>query len=144
MKELLETKTVAVAKVPSGAVVEGDPTEAQIETGRNALAATLEIVGAVNTSSYLTRFPAVELANDETLRVDVDATLSKVAPDPLPDVAETETFDETSATETALSEEVATDANAETPSEGEPENDATSTDAAASAETDVEPETSEA
>ncbi|MBQ7030696.1 MAG: hypothetical protein IJN32_10665, partial [Thermoguttaceae bacterium] len=74
----------------------------------------------------------------------VDATLSKVAPDPLPDVAETETFDETSATETALSEEVATDANAETPSEGEPENDATSTDAAASAGTDVEPETSEA
>ena len=151
MKELLETKTVAVAKVPSGAtvvlygaVVEGDPTEAQIETGRNALTATLEIVGAVNTSSYLTRFPAVELANDETLRVDVDATLSKVAPDPLPDVAETETFDETSATETALSEEVATDANAETPSEGEPENDATSTDAAASAGTDVEPETSEA
>ncbi len=151
MKELLETKTVAVAKVPSGAtvvlyaaVVEGDPTEAQIETGRNALTATLEIVGAVNTSSYLTRFPAVELANDETLRVDVDAALSKVAPDPLPDVAETETFDETSATETALSEDVATDANAETPSEGEPENDATSTDAAAIAEPAAESGTLEA
>lgn len=153
MKELLETKTAAVAKVPSGAtvviyaaVVEGDPTEAQIETGRNALTATLEIVGAVNTSSYLTRFPAVELANDETLRVDVDATLSKVAPDPLPDAAETETFDETSATETASSEEVATDANAETP--GELPNDAASSESVSPLDENAAaigvPETSEA
>ncbi len=73
MERILETKTVAVAKVPSGAtvvlyvaLVDGVPTEAQIETGRNALTATLEIVGATNASSYLTRFPAVKLANDET------------------------------------------------------------------------------
>ncbi len=151
METILETKTVAVAKVPSGAtvvlygaIVEGDPTEAQIETGRNALTATLEVVGATNTSSYLTRFPAVELANDETLRLDVDATLSKVAPDPLPEVAEPETFDETTSTEIASNEEVATDANAETPVNAESGNDATSTDAAAIAETAVAPETSEA
>lgn len=153
METSLETKTAAVAKVPSGAtavlyaaIVEGDPTEAQIETGRNALTATLEIVGAVNTSSYLTRFPAVELANDETLRVDVDATLSKVAPDPLPDAAETETFDETSATETASSEEVATDANAETP--GELPNDAASSESVSPLDENAAaigvPETSEA
>ena len=146
MKTPVETKTVAVAKVPSGAtavlyaaIVEGNPTEAQIETGRNALTATLEVVGATNTSSYLTRFPAVKLANDETLRLDVDATFSKVAPDPLPDAVEPETLDETASTEIASSEEVAPDGNAE--------NDATS-----SAETSldenaaaiVEPETSEA
>ncbi|MBP3556157.1 MAG: hypothetical protein J6K20_00425 [Thermoguttaceae bacterium] len=143
MKELLETKTVAVAKVPSGAtvvlygaIVEGDPTEAQIETGRNALTATLEVVGATNTSSYLTRFPAVELANDETLRLDVDATLSKVAPDPLPDAAEAEPLDETSSLEVESREDVATDGNGE--------NDATSSAAAAIAETAVEPEASEA
>ena len=143
MKTILETKNAVVAKVPSGAtvvlygaVVEGDPTEAQIETGRNALTATLEIVGAVNTSSYLTRFPAVELANDETRRLDVDATLSKVAPDLLPDVDEAEPLDETSSLEVESREDVATDGNGE--------NDATSTDAAASAETDVEPDASEA
>ena len=91
MKKLLETKTAAVAKVPSGATavfyvafVDGVPTEAQIETGRNALAATLEIVGATNVSSYLTRFSPEELADGETLLLEVDATLSKVAPDPPP------------------------------------------------------------
>lgn len=145
MKTPVETKTVAVAKVPSGAtavlyaaIVEGNPTEAQIETGRNALTATLEVVGATNTSSYLTRFPAVELANDETLRLDVDATFSKVAPDPLPEVAEPETLDATPS-EIASSEEVAPDANAE--------NDATSsaeTSLEENAAAIVEAETSEA
>ena len=146
MKTPVETKTVAVAKVPSGAtavlyaaIVEGNPTEAQIETGRNALTATLEVVGATNTSSYLTRFPAVKLANDETLRLDVDATFSKVAPDPLPEVAEPETLDETPPTEIASSEEVAPDGNAE--------NDATSsaeTSLEENAAAIVEAETSEA
>ena len=146
MENALETKTVAVAKVPSGAtavlyaaIVEGNPTEAQIETGRNALTATLEVVGATNTSSYLTRFPAVKLANDETLRLDVDATFSKVAPDPLPEVAEPETLDETPPTEIASSEEVAPDGNAE--------NDATSsaeTSLEENAAAIVEAETSEA
>lgn len=98
MKELLETKTAAVAKVPSGAtiilygaVVEGDPTEAQIETGRNALTATLEIVGATNTSSYLLRHKKVELAADESLLLTVDSTYSKISLDPQPDAAEPET-----------------------------------------------------
>lgn len=88
MKELLETKTAAVAKVSNGATVvlyaafvEGDPTEAQIETGRNALAATLEIVGATNTSSYLLRHKKVELAADESLLLTVDSTYSKISPD---------------------------------------------------------------
>ena len=122
MKETLETKTAAVAKVPSGAtivlygaVVEGDPTEAQIETGRNALAATLEIVGATNASSYLLRHKKVELAADEALLLTVDSTYSKISPDPLPDAAEPETLD-----------------------------DATSTDAAAIVEPAAETETSEA
>ncbi|MBQ2790944.1 MAG: hypothetical protein IJE97_15005 [Thermoguttaceae bacterium] len=138
MEKILETKTVAVAKVPSGAtvvlyvaLVDGVPTEAQIETGRNALTATLEIVGATNASSYLTRFPAVKLANDETLRLDVDVTLAKVAPDPLPDAVEPETLDETPSTESALSEEVAADGS-----------DKTSLDDNAAAI--AEPETSEA
>ena len=153
MENALETKTVAVAKVPSGAtavlyaaIVEGNPTEAQIETGRNALTATLEVVGATNTSSYLTRFPAVKLANDETLRLDVDATFSKVAPDPLPEVAEPETLDATPS-EIASSEEVATDANAETPVNAESGNDATSsaeTSLEENAAAIVEPEASEA
>ena len=122
MKETLETKTAAVAKVPSGAtvvlygaVVEGDPTEAQIETGRNALAATLEIVGATNASSYLLRHKKVELAADEALLLTVDSTYSKISPDPLPDAADPETLD-----------------------------DATSTDAAAIVEPAAETETSEA
>ena len=106
MEKLLETKTVAVAKVPSGAtavlyvaLVDGVPTEAQVETGRNALAATLEIVGATNVSSFLTRFLAKELADDETLRLDVAASLSKIAPDPLPEI-----LDETSPEESASGE----------------------------------------
>ncbi|MBR4834352.1 MAG: hypothetical protein IKU86_08515 [Thermoguttaceae bacterium] len=97
METILETKTAAVAKVPSGAtvvlygaVVEGDPTEAQIETGRNALTATLEIVGATNASSYLLRHKKIELAADESLLLTVDSTYSKVSPDPLQDVAEPE------------------------------------------------------
>lgn len=122
MKETLETKTAAVAKVPSGAtvvlygaVVDGVPTEAQIETGRNALAATLEIVGATNASSYLLRHKKVELAADEALLLTVDSTYSKISPDPLPDAAEPETLD-----------------------------DATSSDAAAIDKTAAEPEASEA
>ena len=125
MEELLETKTVAVAKVPSGAtavlyaaLVDGVPTEAQVETGRNALAATLEIVGATNVSSYLTRFLAKELADDETLRLDVAASLSKVSPDQLPEVGEPETpleNDATSSDETTLDENAAASDALETP-----------------------------
>lgn len=98
METILETKTAVVAKVPSGAtfvlygaVVEGDPTEAQIETGRNALTATLEIVGATNTSSFLLRHKKVDLAADETLLLAVDSTYSKISPDPQPGAAEPET-----------------------------------------------------
>ena len=145
MKTTLETKTAAVAAVPANstlvlfaAVVAGNPTAAQIETARYSVEANLENVGATATSAYLTRFEPVELNvdADESLLLTVDATLSKVAPDPLPDAAEPEPLDETPPTESASSEGVATDGNGE--------NDATSTDAAASAETDVEPETSEA
>lgn len=100
MKETLETKTAAVAAVPANstlvifaAVVAGNPTAAQIETARYTVAANLENVGATATSAYLTRFEPVALNvdADESLLLTVDATLSKVAPDPLP-----ETLDETS------------------------------------------------
>ena len=153
MKTPLETKTAAVAAVPANstlvlfaAVVDGNPTAAQIETARYTLAANLENVGATATSAYLTRFEpvSVDVDADEGLLLTVDATLSKVAPDPLPEVAEPETLDETAPTEIASSEEVATDANAETPVNAESGNDATSTDAAAIDETAVEPEASEA
>ena len=98
METIVETKTAVVAKVPSGAtvviyaaVIEGDPTEAQIETGRHALTATLEIVGATNASSYLLRHKEVDLAADESLLLTVDSTYSKISPGPLPDAAEPET-----------------------------------------------------
>lgn len=101
MKTVVETKTSVIAKVSSGAtvvlytaVIEGDPTEAQIETGRNALTATLEIVGATNASSYLLRHKKVELAADEALLLTVDSTYSKISPDPLPDAAESEPLDD--------------------------------------------------
>ena len=101
MKEIVETKNAVVAKVPSdatvvlyGAVVEGNPTEAQIETGRNALAATLEIVGATNASSYLLRHKKVSLATGESLVLTVDSTYSKILPDPLPEIVDPETLDE--------------------------------------------------
>ena len=96
MKTTIETKTSTIGAIPGGAtvvlygaVVEGDPTEAQIETGRNALTATLEIVGATNASSYLLRHKKAELAADESLLLTVDSTYSKISPDPLPDAAET-------------------------------------------------------
>lgn len=121
MEKALETKTAAVAAVPANstlvllaAVIDGNPTAAQIETARYSVEANLENVGATATSAYLTRFNPVELANDETLRLDVAATLAKVAPDPLSDAAETETLDETPSTESASSEEVATVGNDET------------------------------
>ena len=153
MKTPLETKTAVVAAVPANstlvlfaAVVAGNPTGAQIETARYSVAANLENVGATATSAYLTRFEPVELNvdADESLLLTLDATLAKVAPDPLPDAAEPEPLDETPPTESASSEGVATDANAETPGESGSENDATSSAAAAIAETDVAPETLEA
>lgn len=100
MKTTLETKNAAVAAVPANstlvlfaAVVEGNPTAAQIETARYSVAANLENVGATATSAYLVRFEPVEVDADadESLLLTVDATLSKVAPDPLPDAAEPET-----------------------------------------------------
>ena len=124
MKTPLETKTAAVAAVPANstlilfaAVVAGNPTAVQIETARYSVAANLENVGATATSAYLTRFEPVELNvdADESLLLTVDATLAKVAPDPLPDAAEPEPLD-----------------------------DATSSDAAAIDKTAAEPEASEA
>ncbi|MBR2005349.1 MAG: hypothetical protein IJ991_14355 [Thermoguttaceae bacterium] len=124
MKETLETKTAAVAAVPANstlvlfaAVVAGNPTAAQVETARYSVAANLENVGATATSAYLTRFEPVDVDvdADESLLLTVDATLSKVAPDPLPDAAEPEPLD-----------------------------DATSSDAAAIDKSAVEPEASEA
>jgi len=142
MKEVLETKTAAVAAVPANstlvlfaAVVAGNPTAAQIETARYSVAANLENVGATATSAYLTRFEPVALNvdADESLLLTVDATLAKVAPDPLPEIV-----DETSPEEVPSSESEAST---------EPENDA-----ASSVETPLddnavaiaEPETSEA
>ena len=134
MKTPLETKTAAVAAIPANstlvifaAVVAGNPTAAQIETARYSVAANLENVGATATSAYLTRFEPVVFAvdADDSLLLTVDATLSKVGPDPLPDAAEPEPLDDA-------------------PVESGNENDATSSDAAASAESAAEPEASEA
>jgi len=153
MKTTLETKTAAVAAVPANstlvlfaAVVAGNPTAAQVETARYSVAANLENVGATATSAYLTRFEPVSVDADESLLLTVDATLAKVAPDPLPEVAEPETLDATPS-EIASSEEVATDANAETPVNAESGNDATSsaeTSLEENAAAIVEPEASEA
>lgn len=97
MKMTIETKNAVVAAVPSNstlvlfaAVVEGKPTAAQIETARYSVAANLENVGATATSAYLTRFEPVELNvdADDGLLLTVDATLSKVAPDPLPEAVD--------------------------------------------------------
>jgi hypothetical protein len=102
MKTVIETKNAVIAKTPNGATallyiafVEGDPTEAQIETGRNALTATLEIVGATNASSYLLRHKNVELAADESLLLTVDSTYSKISPDVIPDAADAAAIAET-------------------------------------------------
>ena len=75
----------------------------------------------------MTRFEpvSVDVDADESLLLTVDATLAKVAPDPLPDVAETEPLDDA-------------------PVESGTENDATSTDATAIDKTAAEPEASEA
>lgn len=100
----LEVKNAVVAAVPANstlvllaAVIDGTPTAAQIETARYAVEANLENVGATATSAYLARFEpvAVDVDAEEGLLLTVDATLSKVAPDPLPD-AEAEPLDETS------------------------------------------------
>ena len=110
MEKLLETKTAAVAAIPANstlvlfaAVVAGNPTAAQIETARYSVAANLENVGATATSAYLTRFEPVELNldADEGLLLEVGASLSKVAPDPLPEI-----LDETSPEESASGESV--------------------------------------
>lgn len=142
MKTTLETKTAAVAAVPANstlvlfaAVVDGNPTAAQIETARYSVAANLENVGATATSAYLTRFEPVELDvdADESLLLTVDATLAKVAPDPLPEIV-----DETSPEEVPSSESEAST---------EPENDAASsveTPLDDNAAAIAEPETSEA
>lgn len=124
MKELLETKTAAVAAVPANstlvlfaAVIAGNPTAAQIETARYSVAANLENVGATATSAYLTRFEPVELNldADEGLLLEVGASLSKVAPDPLPEI-----LDETSPEESASGESVSTlDENAAAIAESE-------------------------
>ena len=134
MKEILETKTAAVAAVPANstlvlfaAVVAGNPTAAQIETARYSVAANLENVGATATSAYLARFEpvSVDVDADESLLLPVDATLAKVGPDPLPDAAEPEPLDDA-------------------PVESGTENDAPSSDAGAIAESAVDPEASEA
>ena len=128
-KEVLETKNAVVAAVPAnstfllfGAVIAGNPTAAQVEAARNTLAASLELVGATATSAYLTRFEPVELNvdADEGLLLDVAASLSKIAPDPLPEIG-----DETPPEESASSESVPPLDGAAT------ENGATSNDAAA-------------
>lgn len=87
MENVVETKKAVVAKVANGmtivvyvAMVDGDPSEAQIETGRNALAATLEIVGAAATSAYLMRFAPVDVQEPDALILDVDAALKRMSP----------------------------------------------------------------
>lgn len=101
MKEIIETKNTAIATVPANstlvlfaAVVDGNPTAAQIETARYSVAANLENVGATATSAYLMRFEPVDVGADENLLLTVDATRSKVVPDPLPEIVEPETLDE--------------------------------------------------
>lgn len=150
MKTTLETKNAAVAAISANstlvlfaAVVDGNPTAAQIETARYSVAANLENVGATATSAYLTRFEPVAVDVDESLLLTVDATLSKVAPDPLPD-AEAEPLDETSLEVGGETDAAESESNEEVANESNNESDAMSTDAAAIDETAVEPETSEA
>lgn len=106
MKTTLETKNAAVAAIPVNstlvlfaAVVDGNPTAAQIETARYTLTANLENVGATAISAYLTRFApvAVDVGADEGLLLTVDATLSKIARNPSPDTVEPETLGGTAA-----------------------------------------------
>ncbi|MBO7206770.1 MAG: hypothetical protein J6W10_04070 [Kiritimatiellae bacterium] len=111
MKTPPETKSAVIAAVPANstlvlfaAVVAGNPTAAQIETARYSVAANLENVGATATSAYLTRFEPVAVDVNESLLLTVDATLSKVAPDPLPESAEAEALDETPVETAAESE----------------------------------------
>ncbi len=119
MKTPLETKTAAVAAIPANstlvlfaAVVAGNPTAAQVETARHSVAANLENVGATATSAYLTRFEPVALNvdADESLLLTVDATLAKVAPDPLPDAAEPEPLDDATSTDESAAEPEASEA----------------------------------
>lgn len=110
MKTILETKTAVVAAVPADStlvlfavVVNGVPTAAQIETARYSVAANLENVGAVATSAYLTRFEPVELDvdADEGLLLEVAASLSKISPDPLPEILDETSSEEDSPLENA-------------------------------------------
>ena len=88
MKEVLEKKKSAIAEVPANstlvlfaAVVDGTPTEAQIEMARHTVAANLENVGATATSAYLTRFDPVSLAPNEALLINVESSLIKFSSD---------------------------------------------------------------
>lgn len=94
MKEIIETKNTVVSAVPANstlvlfaAVVDGNPTAAQIETARYSVAANLENVGATATSAYLTRFEPISLRHNEALLLDVESSLIKFSPD----VVESET-----------------------------------------------------
>lgn len=88
MKEIIETKNTVVSAVPANstlvlfaAVVDGNPTSAQIETARYTVAANLENVGATATSAYLTRFEPVSLSHNEALLLNVESSLIKFSPD---------------------------------------------------------------
>lgn len=94
MKEVLEKKLSAIAEVAPNstlvlfaAVVDGNPTAAQVETARYSVAANLENVGATATSAYLTRFDPVSLGDNEALLLNIESSLIKFSSD----VAEPET-----------------------------------------------------
>jgi hypothetical protein len=88
MKEILGKKMSAIAEVPPNstlvlfaAVVDGTPTEAQIEMARHTVAVNLENVGATATSAYLTRFEPVSLSHNEALLLNVESSLTKFSSD---------------------------------------------------------------
>lgn len=90
-------------------------TEAQLDLILAKIRAELETYGVqVGACATVATFPATTLEDGETLRLVAEATLEKLAPDPLPEIDETEAFEPEPATE-GEEPDVASD-EAETPS----------------------------
>ena len=91
-------------------------TEAQLDLILAKIRAELETYGVqVGACATVATFPATTLEDGETLRLVAEATLEKLAPDPLPEIDETEALEPEPATEGGEEPDVASD-EAETPS----------------------------
>ena len=75
-------------------------TEAQLDLILAKIRAELETYGVqVGACATVATFPATTLEDGETLRLVAEATLEKLAPDPLPEIDETEALEPEPATE---------------------------------------------